>query len=200
MVSLWSDILGWYFQDKWSINILSWFHLLAMESCRVWRLNPYHVIQWFKNGWQKNVAHVTGAFSGLALLRLSVDSWQGLGKMRSCLRSNWLYFNLKWFSGIFGWGKERLGKNMGARKLLQFTHVNGLASDHLNKNKIENNHVAETHAVFISICVRSFRRRLTGKWDLEFRGQDWPLNSCPPCKSLHNSNVISLPVRNTSNS
>ena len=43
---------------------------------------------------------------------------------------------------------------MGARKLLQFTHVNGLASDHLNKNKIENNHVAETHAVF-SDAVKS---------------------------------------------
>lgn len=95
--------------------------------------------------------------------------------------------------------KERLGKNFGARKLLQFTHVNGLASDHLNKNKIENNHVAEACCFYFSLCEK-FQRRLTGKWDLEFRGQDWPLNSCPPCKSLHNSNVISLPVRNTSNS
>ena len=82
--------------------------------------------------------NVTGAFWGLALLRLSVDSWQGLGKMWSCLSSNWLYFNLKRFSGISGWGKERLGNNLGAGKLLQFTHMKGLASDYLNRSEIEN--------------------------------------------------------------
>lgn len=140
MPSLWSDILG---LDIFRMNDL----LTSCPGfiCMQWKVVDFGVlISNMLSGdlrmGDKKCSSCNCGLWGLALLRLC---WSSASSRENAIWSlvwvliDWISIK-KGFQTFLGEGKEGWENFLWVGKLLQFTHMVGLASNHLNMNKIEN--------------------------------------------------------------